>query len=371
MKKICILQNGLARGGTDTFVVNLCRGLDKNRYDITVINPSDKSGSRVRESDIIEAEAKIIHTTQLGSLKGKIKHLIQLYKILKRGRFEVFQTNIDLFNGPNLFVAWLAGVPVRCCHSHNGSQQKQLTEGASFSVKTYQKVMKWLCWRFSNRRCGCSEAAMDFLYAPHHWHTTKYPVIINNGLDLSAYSQSVDVVAKKKELNLDAKYNIIAIGHLIPQKNPLFIARIFTEICKIRKNCDLIWVGDGILKTEVMEILNKGKVAERVHFLNNRADIPEILHCGDVFILPSNFEGLGIVAIEAQAAGLPCVLSDRVPKEADCGAAVFLPIDSDGHQWIDTLCAILDGHMELVPDKDKLSVFSIKNMASQMSKVFE
>ena len=121
--KVCILQNGLARGGTDTFVVNLCKGLDRQKFDITVVNPSTRPGSMVREPDILDTGAKIVHTSDLG--KGhlsKFIHFIRLYKLLRTEKYDVFQTNVDLFNGPNLFVAWLAGVPVRCCHSHNTMQ---------------------------------------------------------------------------------------------------------------------------------------------------------------------------------------------------------------------------------------------------------
>lgn len=370
MKKLCILQNGLARGGTDTFVVNLCRGLDKSKFDITVVNPSNRAISVVREPDVLATGAKIFHTTPLTSFRGKLKHLIQLYSFLKKEKIDIIQTNIDLFNGPNLMVAWLAGVPLRCCHSHNGKQNKELDNGLTLPLKMYQKCMLWMCKVFSNRQCACSEDAMNFLYPDINWHAHNYPSIIFNGIDIERYSQITDEKQKKQELHLTNKYNILTIGHLIKQKNPLFTARLFVELCKKRNDIDLIWIGDGALKNEVMRILKKGDILDRVHFIGYRKDIDEVMHCADIFILPSNFEGLGIVAIEAQAAGLMCLLSDRVPKEADCGGVDFLPIDSGTEIWVTKINEIFNRKYLKKAQEDRLNKFSIEHMCDQMTKVF-
>lgn len=372
MKKVCILQNGLAFGGTDTFVRNLSRGLDKAKYQVTIVNPANATGSVVGEDELIADGISIYHTTPLNSFKNKIKHLYQLYKFLKMEKFDVFQTNIDLFNGPNLLVARLAGVPIRCCHSHNTLQNKTLRRGFSLSIRVYQTLMRWLCWNFSNRRCGCSEDAMDFLFKNKNWRNTSYPQIINNGIDIKRFSTVIDVRKKKEELGIgfDRKI-IITIGHLIDQKNPLFIAQLFSDFCKQNNNTDLIWVGKGMLKEPVFEILRSSGSNERVHFLEDRNDIDEMLQCSDVFILPSNFEGLGIVAVEAQAAGLPTLVSDKVPKETDCGGVKYLPIDQGTEIWIKTLRDILSGGLYMKINEDKLNEYSIENMAKQMSKVFE
>lgn len=371
MKKVCILQNGLLRGGTDTFVRNLSRGLDKSKYQITIVNPLNASESVIGEDELIADGISIYHTTPLNSLKNKIMHLRQLYKFLKKEKFDVFQTNIDLFNGPNLLVAKLAGVPVRCCHSHNTLQNKELRLGRTFSVRSYQALMRWLCWNFSNRRCGCSRDAMDFLYKDRKWEDSAYPQIINNGIDLKKFSKKIDVENKKKELNLNPnKKHIVTIGHLIDQKNPLFIAQLFSDLCKKNNDTDLVWIGKGPLKEQVLEILRKGKCVERVHFLENRNDVDEILKCCDIFILPSNFEGLGIVAIEAQAAGLPSLVSDKVPAETDCGAVKYLTINQGTEIWIETIDDIISSKLSLKIDEKKLNEFSIENMVKQMSEVF-
>ncbi len=369
-KKICILQNGLSRGGTDTFVVNLCKGLNKEKYDITVINPDNRPEKMVREQDIIEAGCTLLRTSPLIGSKSKFIHFCKLYKILKKGKYDVFHTNIDLFNGPQLFIAWLAGVPIRCCHSHNTMQQRSVVRGMTFSIRIYQFVMKWMCWTFSNRRLGCSEAAMDFLFTGKNWRQSKYPFVINNGIDIKNFRLPMDVEKKKDELGIKAKYNIITIGRIIPQKNPIFITDVFSELCKIRNDVDLVWIGIGDKENKCREILKNNGALERVHFLGSRTDVNEILPCCDLFFLPSLFEGLGIVVIEAQAAGLKCLVSDVVPREANCGLVKYMSLYCSKQKWVYMISDMLDGKLSLAVDENSIQKFSVQYMVEQMEKVF-
>lgn len=370
--KVCILQNGLARGGTDTFVINLCKTIDKEKFDVTVVNPSSRPESNVRLPDLLATGVRLLQTSDLSrGLMSRLRHLWILYKLLRKERFDVFQTNIDLFNGPNLFVAWLARVPIRCCHSHNGMQQKELVEGSTFSIRLYQWAMRFLCWHFSNRRCGCSAIAMDFLYKGRHWQQNQYPAIINNGIDLEVFRQPLDVAAKKKELGLTANYNIVTVGRIIPQKNPIFIAETISVLCRQRNDCDFVWVGIGEQEGECRQIFERNGVASRVHFLGSRGDVPDILRCCNLFFFPSCFEGLSIANIEAQAAGLPCVNSNAISRESDCGASVFLSLDASQEQWVQTMSSILDGKIILKVDNNKLQQFSVENMTRQMQTVFQ
>ena len=368
-KKICILQNGLAWGGTDTFVLNLCRGIDKEKYDITVVNPS--SIKIQKEDELKRLGITVIHTHPLEGFKGRCKHFYKLYKILRNGKYDIFQTNIDLFNGPNLLIAWMVRIPIRVCHSHNSLQGKELREGRSWPVRIYQSLTRWMCWNFSNRRVGCSEEANNFLFKGKNWKDANFPTVIFNGIELSKFRVPFDKAKFKTDNGVLAQQNIITIGHLVSQKNPLFIAQLFADFCKINVDCNLIWVGDGHLKGKVLEILKSNRIENRVLFLSNRNDIPQLLQISDVFILPSNFEGLGIVAIEAQAAGLPVLLSDKVPGLADCGNASFLPIDKGTVIWIEKIEESLTNTIRHGVSTEKLNRFGIENMVNQMTQLFE
>lgn len=368
-KSICILSNDLKRGGTDTFIINLIKEL-KEDYDITLVLSINKNRDAIREKDIINDCVNVIKTADLNNTKGILVHLICLYRILSSSKFDVFQTNIDLFNGLNLFIAWVAGVKIRVCHSHNSRNQKELVLGKTISVRIYQFIMKKLCWYFSNRRCGCSKDAMDFLY-DKKWKGDRHSYIINNGIDIDLFKKNYDVSNIKRELGLNTKYNVLTVGRIDEQKNPLFMVEIFKSLCDLRDDCDLIWVGEGKLENKVKELVIKYNIENRVHMLGVRSDIPELMNCCDVFLFPSAFEGLGIVLIEAQAASLPCIVSDVVPREADCGGCTFLSLNDSAESWGKKISNVLDGSIILKVDENKLNKFSIQNMADQMRIAFE
>lgn len=370
MKKICILQNSLSYGGTDTFVINLCRGLVRDGYDVTVLLSMDQDASGPRLHDLQETGVHIVWTCAIKNMKAKLKHLALLYKELKQGKYDVFQANIDLFNGPNMLVAWLAGIAIRECHSHNSQQSKDLQGSKKLAICAYQGVMRWLCQTFSNRRGGCSEIAMDFLFN-QKWKSDKHSKVIHNGIDFSDYRRDFDFDEKKKMLGLRKKYNICTVGRISFQKNPFFIVDVMNELFSMRADCDFVWVGTGDMEDQVHNRIDTYGINDRMHLLGSRADVPEILRSVDMFFLPSFFEGLAIVLIEAQAAGLPCVTATTTPPESNCGSLLYLPLEESASFWAEKLSNVLDGKIELNVDPIKLDEYSIDHMVKEMEDLFE
>ncbi len=372
-KKIAILSNGLARGGTDTFVINLVRGLDKSKYSVTVILSVDGTEQICREDEILEAGGTVLKTCALnGGIQSKVRHLKLLYRIMKKGKYDVFQTNIDLFNGPNLFVSWLARVPIRICHSHNSMQEREIKEGKTVAIKLYQWIMRKMCLIFSNRYAGCSELAMEFLFGKN-WNNLnkKYKaIVVHNGIDLVQFQSDVNKEEKRKKLGIRNEKIIITVGRLSLQKNPLMLVEIFAELCKIRQDCDLLWVGNGEMLKKLQDEVEKLDIAERVHFLGIRTDVNELMQCSDLFLFPSLFEGFGIVAVEAQAAGLPCLVSDTLPKVVDCDGCEFMSLSKSACNWAEVANNILDGKKEIKISNAKLQLYSVEHMVSQMESLF-
>lgn len=370
-KKICILQNDLTFGGTDTFVINLCKGLVNDGYNVTVVLSVDEQKEIIREKELFEMGVTTVRTCSLQSgITSKLKHLQLLYKELRKGHYDVFQTNIDLFNGPQMLVAWLAKVPVRVCHSHNSQQGRELIVGRTFAVRVYQAIMRWLCWNFSNRRCGCSELAMDFLFK-NKWKKDFHSRVIHNGIDFSEYKKLLKKDDKKKEIGLTNKYNICTVGRISFQKNPEFLLDIFAAIAKLRDDVDLVWCGTGDAENIIRKKITEYKLNDRVHLLGIRKDVSDILRCSDVFLLPSRFEGLPIVLVEAQAANLPCIMSDVITTEMDCGLCIALPLDIEVEVWARKISDILDGEICFKANFNDLNKYSIEHMVKEMEEVFE
>lgn len=368
-KKLCILQNGFMYGGTDTFVLNLCRKINKEKYDVTVIL-AGRDGYFDRLTELEKTGVNIRYTCDVSGFKGKLRHFRMLYKILKQEKCDIFQTNIDLFNGPQMLVSWLAGVPIRVCHSHNSEQVRSLEEGDTFAIRIYQKIMRHLCWKYSNRRCGCSEAALDFLFGDK-WKSDPKARVIHNGIPLEDYQSTFDSDEMKSALGIHKKYVIGTVGRISYQKNPEFIVEVFMELCSLRNDCEFLWAGGGDLFDEISVKVKDYGLEDDMKLLGARSDVCDLLKCFDVFLLPSRFEGLGIVLIEAQAAGLPCIASDVVPKEADCGGCTFVSLNESPKKWAEAVSDCLDGKNKFHINDEMLNEYSIEYMVEEMERVFD
>lgn len=371
--KICLLNHGLANGGTDTFVINVAKGLIENGHDVTVVMAVDDDNLQFREQEAIDSGIRIFRTCDLDGLKKKALHCKRLYKLLKNGKFDVFHANMDLLNGLNMFVAKMAGIPVRVCHSHNSESQFEKSTGKHLAVGMYRAVMRKLIKYNSNRYCGCSELAMDYLF-PKYWKKNDKATVIFNGIDLDRFKNlGTDLITEKKKslsLNTDDKV-IVVVGRFATQKNPTFIVDIMSELVKLRSDVHLLWIGTGALQKETEERISELNLSDYITLLGSRKDVNEILQCADAFLFPSLFEGLGIVAVEAQAADVICLVSDVVPKMADCGKCIFMSLSDGADRWAEKLNDILKGKIEMQIDKERLHRFDRTQMIEQLEKVYE
>lgn len=370
MKKICLLNHGLASGGTDSFVLTLAKGLIEDGYDVTIAMAVDPdSPPQFREAEAIAMGAKIYKTSDLDGVRKILRHCKRLHQFLKAEKFDVFHANMDLFNGFNMPVAWLAGVPVRVCYSHNSQSQYEANTGKHFVVNVYRTIMRGFLWRFSNRRCGCSEMAMDYLFQ-EKWKKDVNSSVVYNGVDFSRFSyDGFDKAQKKKELGLSAKKLLITVGRFAEQKNPMFTIHVMKELHKLRPELHLIWIGDGQMRPRMeSEIGEEGSAY--IHLLGVQKNVNDYLRCSDLFLMPSLFEGLGIAAVEAQAANLPCVLSDTIPQQVNLGLCQFVSLKETAATWAEAICDILDGKTSLAIDEEKRVRFDQNSMVKSMEKLY-
>lgn len=364
--KVAFHQNGLGYGGTDTFVINLCRCIDQSLFDVTVINSTAIPRLRERAREIESVGIPVVHTCFIKTLR----HHWMLYRILRRGHFDTYHTNVDLFNGPGLMVAWLAGVKNRVNHSHNTNRVGSLGRKSLYS-RLYEGIMRLMIRLFATRHVGCSPDALPFL-APH-FDASKaaYPTVIYNGIDFARFGQAMAKRdATRSEMGLEGKHVVINVGNLGPQKNPLMTARVFIALAKRMDDVRLLWVGIGEAEDEVKRMFAQAGVADRVMMLGQRDDVPLLMGASDMMLFPSAFEGLGIVAVEAQAAGLTVLASDRVPRLAQCGGIVYKSLEESPEAWALTAGDILMGKLHPAVNPELLSNFSMEHAARQMEKVY-
>lgn len=371
MTKVFILNHGLANGGTDTFCLNILKHIDRERFDVRMILAVDPdSRPQFREEEVRQLGIPIDKTSDLDGIKKMLRHAVRLYKLLQKEKPDVFHANMDLFNGVNMFVAWLAGVPVRVCHSHTSQSQYETHTGKHILVRVYRGIMRWLLWHCSTVRCGCSEPAMDYLFGSK-WKTDPSSHVIHNGIELAPVP--VETVSKTKSA-LGVRSGIhylLNVGRLASEKNPLFLVDVMKAVCDRREDVELLWVGTGEMEQQVRSKIAEQNLEQKIHLLGARKDIPRILRCGEAFVFPSLFEGLGIALIEAQAAGLSCVVSDRVPREADMGGCVFRSIDEGTALWAETIIGILDGTIVKNVCPERLREYDVGYMIEQLQQIYQ
>jgi glycosyltransferase involved in cell wall biosynthesis len=163
--------------------------------------------------------------------------------------------------------------------------------------------------------------------------------VVNNGIETERFAFSPEVRSQVRgELGLGDELVLGHVGRFVPQKNHDFLMDIFAETAKRSPEVKLLLMGTGPLEDQVRRKVNELGLTDRVHFLGVRSDVNRILQAVDVFVLPSLYEGLGIVAVEAQATGVRCVISDTVPTVCAMTDLVeFAALSESPAHWADVI----------------------------------
>lgn len=253
--------------------------------------------------------------------KNPVAYFLGLIHIFFAERYDVVHVHNSFKNGMALLLARLMRVKVRVCHAHtSGLEDKSL--GFSLSI------LKFLAVKNATVRLACSRKAGDFLYG-------KQPFsVLNNAIDVqSILDEAGDSDATKERYCLPKNKIIVGhVGRFVAVKNHEFILKLAQSLSD---DYHFALVGSGGLRDKIKkQVLDLG-LSSRFSFIEPTKEIPAILRTFDVFVLPSFFEGLSMVALEAQASRLPCIVSDRVPPEADVGLGLltYLPLE-DFHSWV-------------------------------------
>lgn len=217
----------------------------------------------------------------------------------------------------------------------------------------------------STELLACSDVASKYFYG------NKKSTIIFNGIETADFKNAGDVQSYSKLFDAEnVEHLLVSVGRLSPQKNPDFAVEIISELKKIRSDFKYIWVGGGELETELRQKVKELGIENNVIFTGVRTDVKDILVCCDCFLMPSLFEGLPFSLVEAQAAGLPCIVSDTVTREADLGLTEYLSLESGAENWAKSISKTLDMTKKKV-DEIKLARFDILNTVAQLEEIYD
>lgn len=317
------------RGGAETLIMNLYRNIDRSKVQFDFL--TCKEG--MFDSEIIQLGGKvhrIPYVTDVGHF-GYIKALNHFFS--SHSEYRIVHSHMNQMSGFVLRAAKKAGVPVRIVHSHNTSSE------GGFLARTYKSYAGNFISTCSTHLLACSSDAAKWLFADN----ANKSVILKNGIECDKFSFSQNVREQiREEFNLASDQLVIGhVGRFTKQKNHSFLIDIFAQLTKVQRRVVLMLVGDGPLRKEMEQRVEELGLVHHVKFLGIRSDIERLLQSFDVLAFPSFHEGLPLALIEAQRAGLPCVISDTISKEVDMGAGLvkYVCINNLGH-WVNTILDI-------------------------------
>lgn len=311
MKKILQIVSCLERGGTEAFIMNHYRALDRKNYQFDFLVLVEKEYPY--EDEIHNLGGKIYYGC-LPSFKNICRFVVTLVNAIKKhGPYDVVHSHVNITNGWVMLAACIARVPIRISHSHGTDVNR---------LDVYSVLRKGMIKKLSTNYLACGQEAGYCLYGEKFFR--KNGKVIKNGILPEKYIEIDDekIKIKKKELGITSEnsFVIMNISRFDENKNSLFVMEIFRNVLKWNSEAVLIMGGsDGGELEKCKTLAGKWDIEDRIRFIGVRTDVDLCLQTADIYLFPSFHEGLPIVILEAQAAGLHCIISDGVPIEVDLG----------------------------------------------------
>jgi len=335
--KILYFPGMLTSGGVETVIMNIYRNIDKEKFHLDFCVPRDFEGQYDKE--ITKNGSRVISIPQIRQ--------VGLFKYIKCVR------NIIVANGPydavhvhaihsgvfTICAALFAGVKRRIYHVH-GTDDISL-KNMPLSV-VYRFIIRFLIKIFCTDFLACGRQAAEYIYGKRYVVKGKAQ-IINNALDLERFNaKSTDLLKGVKE----QYHTDIVIGYaarFVYGKNHHFLIKTLYEYNKFN-NAVLLLAGDGEARESCESYAKDIGIEKSVFFLGNVKDMPKFYNELDIFAFPSLFEGLPVSVLEAQACGVPCIMSDTITKECDMGLGLVfnISLQSGTDEWVKTIYELKD-----------------------------
>lgn len=303
MTRILQVVTHMNRGGLETMLMNYYRNMERTQIQFDFLTHRTYEGDYGEE--IKSMGGKIYHLPILNPFSGSYKKTLRLF-FSEHPEYQIVHVHQDCLSGVILRIAKECGIKVRIAHSHNANQDKDI----KYPVKLF---FKRNITQYATVLMACGEDAGNWMF-----HGADFQVL-NNAIDTRQYIYDPakrDAMRRQLEIGQDE----LVVGHVgsfTPQKNHLFLIDIFQQVKRLIPRSILLLVGENVgdIADRVKEKVKSLELEDSVIFTGIRSDVPDLLQAMDVFVFPSNYEGLPMTMVEAQASGLPCLISDKVPIE--------------------------------------------------------
>ena len=329
MKRLLCILSSMNAGGAETFLMKIYRQIDRTKYQMDFcINMSEKC---FYEDEILSLGGKIYRIpAKSASLKDFEK---QLYNVVNANGYKyVLRVTSSAFGFMDLKIAHKAGAKICAARSSNSS------DGGSLKSKVAHRLGRILYGKYVNVKIAPSDLAAVYTFGKKAYESGAVN-ILHNAIDIDRYGFNADMRCRiRSEFGLSDDTTIIGhVGRFMTQKNHAFLLEVFSEYLKINRKSILMLVGGGELESAIKEKASELGISDKIIFTGVRSDVPALLSAMDVFVFPSLYEGMPNTVIEAQATGLPCVISDTITREADItGLVNYLPL-GDAGKWAECI----------------------------------
>lgn len=349
MTNILFVTSSLAHDGTQTFIMNVYRNLDPGLYHADFLLTNGKETDYSRE---VTEKGSTIYVTP--TRKSNVFLFLTSLNLFFRNHYKQYHSiHFNYGSLTSIAAVGLAafyGIPVRIMHSHNSSV-----------IGVHNKLLHFLNRPFASKmvnvKLACSKKAGRFFFGNSSFN------VVFNGIDVGKYSYDKERRRKTRQA-LGLTENCMVIGHVgrfVEVKNHSFVLEIFHEYLKLNANAKLLLVGVGELQDKIKQKAQELHIMNHILFLGLRLDVPDIMQAMDCFLMPSLFEGLPFVLVEAQTAGMQCFISDTIDKGTDItGNVKFLSLQNSADVWAKTIFDVMPQFVRVkVDNKIKDSGYDI------------
>jgi len=346
----------MGRGGLETMLMNYYRHIDRSKVQFDFLVHRDFKADY--DDEILSLGGKIYHLPKLNPLSFQYRRQLNAF-FKNHPEYKIVHVHQDCLSAIALKAAYKNHVPVRIAHSHSSSQ--------NINLKYILKIIyKRFIPQYATHMMACSKDAGQWMFQSSHFQ------VLSNAIDAKMYTFDVDK-RKLQRKSLNIKENEVLIGHVGRfrfEKNHTFLIDIFDEIAK-QISAKLILVGDGELQNNIKEKIETFKLQDKVMMTGSRNDVANLMQAMDVFVLPSLFEGLPLTTIEAQASGLPCLISDKVPLECKKTDLVQqIPLSLSAKEWAEIVINVLQIQRRDTYQEIKNSGFDILENAKKLQNFY-
>jgi glycosyltransferase involved in cell wall biosynthesis len=355
--RIAVFMGEFIPGGQKTVVLNYYYSIDKSKiqFDFFI-------GAGISEREISEIEAlggRIFILPRITNILGFIN---QAQKILRANRYRIVHCYLNTLDVFPLFAAWLARVPVRISESITTAHPGELKTILKWMLRPFGKL-------FPTNLAANSLCAAKWSFGEKRLTKCR---IIRNGIDLEKYHFDAQLrKTMRGKLGYDDKFIIGHIGRYAFQKNHSFLIDIFAKVHELDNAARLALVGYGSLKDEIFYKIERLGLSEYVYDIGATEDILQYYHAMDVFVLPSFYEGLPVVAIEAQACCLPCVVSEEVTPESKITDIVeFVSLYDSTEVWAEKILRYKKYSRYRTDEQVRSSGYDIKKEATLLEEYY-